>query len=83
MVFHLGKRFSHPLGTEGGPPLGGERSKKRELSCYSLIQEMFIECLLCARNCSQLLKKKKDKNLSIQGAYILVGRGWRWEWWTR
>lgn len=60
MLFHLGKRFNRlsAIKGEAGPSLRGERLKKRELNCYSLTQQMFIECLLCARNCSQLLTEK-------------------------
>lgn len=75
MFFHLGKRCNHPLATKGGPNLGGERSKKRELICYLLIQQMFIECLLCARNCLQLFKKKKMKISAFMELTSWLGEG--------
>lgn len=60
MFFHLGKRFKVFWLLKGKPGLlqEGKEENKRELNCYSLIQQMFIECLLCARNCSQLLAKQ-------------------------
>ena len=52
MFFHLGKRFKVFWLLKGKPGLlqEGKEENKRELDCYSLIQQMFIECLLCSRH---------------------------------